>query len=138
MTPEQKALLQKAQDSLRGARLLAGDGLYDFAVSRAYYTMFYVAEALLLGQGLSFSTPSAVVAAFGRRFANTGIVPVEFHRYLIDGQDMRTIGDYSTGCRLTEAEASEQVARAVRFLELAERLIGPLPPPASEDTSTSP
>jgi uncharacterized protein (UPF0332 family) len=58
MMPEQVALLQKAQDSLRGARLLAGDGLYDFAVSRAYYTMFYAAEALLLGQRLSFSKHS--------------------------------------------------------------------------------
>jgi uncharacterized protein (UPF0332 family) len=135
MMPEQGAL-QKAQDSLRGARLLAGNGLYDFAVSRAYYTMFYVAEALLLGQGLSFSTHSGVVAAFGRRFANTGIVPGEFHRYLIDGQDMRTIADYSTGRRLIEAEASEQIARAVRFLEVAERLMGPLPPSSAEDTST--
>ena len=97
-----------------------------------------MAEALLLGQGLSFSTHSAVVAAFGRRFANTGIVPVEFHRYLIDGQDMRTIADYSTGRRLIEAEASEQIARAERFLELAERLMGPLPPFSSEGPSTSP
>ena len=63
-------------------------------------------------------------------------MPVEFHRYLIDDQDMRTIGDYSTGRRLTEAEASEQIARAVRFLEVAERLMGPLPPSSAEDTST--
>jgi uncharacterized protein (UPF0332 family) len=137
MMPEQAALLQKAQDSLRGARLLGANGFYDFAVSRAYYTMFYVAEALLLGQGLSFSRHSAVIAAFGRRFANTGIVPVEFHRYLIDGQDMRTIGDYSTGRRLTETQASEQITCAERFLELAEHLIGPLPPPSAEDTSIS-
>lgn len=66
MTPEQAALLKKARDSLRGAKLLAGDELYDFAASRAYYTMFYVAEALLLGEGLSFSKHSAVIAAFGR------------------------------------------------------------------------
>src|SRR5262245_22755628 len=69
MTPEQTALLQKARDSLRGAKLLATNGLYDFAASRAYYVMFYVAEALLLGQGLSFSTHAAAIAAFGQRFA---------------------------------------------------------------------
>lgn len=138
MMPEQGALLQKAQDSLRGARLMAGDGLYDFAVSRAYYTMFYVAEALLLGQGLSFSKHSAVIAAFGQRLANTGSVPVELHRYLLDGQDMRTIGDYSTGPGLTEAQASEQIVRAQRFLEVAERLIGYPPPSSPEGTSTSP
>lgn len=80
MTPEQEALLKKAHDSLRGARVLAEDGLHDFAASRAYYTMFYVAEALLLGEGLSFSKHTAVIAAFERRFARAGVVPPEFHR----------------------------------------------------------
>lgn len=37
MTPEQEALLKKAHNSLRGARLLANDGLHDFAALRAYY-----------------------------------------------------------------------------------------------------
>jgi uncharacterized protein (UPF0332 family) len=112
MTREQAALLKKAYDSLRGAKLLAGDGLHDFAASHAYYTMFYVADALLLGEGLSFSKHTAVIAAFGRRFARTGVVPAEFHRSLIDGQDMRTVGDYSTGPGLTTAQAPEQIARA--------------------------
>ncbi|MEW6378168.1 MAG: HEPN domain-containing protein [bacterium] len=55
MTVEQTALLQKSQESLRAARLLAEQGFYDFAVSRAYYAMFYVAEAFLLGEGLAYS-----------------------------------------------------------------------------------
>lgn len=66
MTPEQEALVRKAQDSLRGAQVLASQKLFDFAVSRAYYTMFYVAEAFLLGEGLTFSKHSGVIAAFGQ------------------------------------------------------------------------
>lgn len=80
MTLEQEALLRKARDSLRGARVLADQKLYDFAVSRAYYRMFYVAEAFLLGEGLTFSKHSAVIASFGQRFAKPGRVPVELHR----------------------------------------------------------
>ena len=37
MMPEQGALLSKAYDSVRAAKLLSDAGLYDFAVSRAYY-----------------------------------------------------------------------------------------------------
>jgi uncharacterized protein (UPF0332 family) len=55
MTPDQAALLRKAHSSLHAAKLLAAEKLFDFSVSRAYYTMFYVAEALLLGRDLSFS-----------------------------------------------------------------------------------
>jgi len=74
MMTEQAALLQKARDSLRAARLLETESLHDFAVSRAYYVMFYVAEALLLGEGLACSKHSAVIAAFGQHFSKAGRV----------------------------------------------------------------
>jgi uncharacterized protein (UPF0332 family) len=84
---------EKAGDSLRAARLLAQEGFFDFAVSRAYYTMFYAAEALLLKESLSFSKQSAVIAAFGRHFVKAGHVSPDFHRYLIEGMDSRNVGD---------------------------------------------
>ena len=127
MTPEQGALLSTAYDSVRAAKLLSDAGLYDFAVSRAYYAMFYVAAAFLLGRGLTFSRHAGVIAAFGERFAKTGIVPVEFHRYLIEGQDERNVGDYQIGPSLTDRQAAEQVARAEQFLTLAQRLLDSLP-----------
>ena len=106
MKPEQIALLRKAGESLRAADLLAANALLDFAASRAYYTMFYVAEAFLLNEGLTFSSHAAV-SAFGRDFARTGRVPVEFHRYLIDAQDLRNQGDYDIDSA-TEAEANSK------------------------------
>jgi uncharacterized protein (UPF0332 family) len=130
MTPEQGALLSKAYDSVQVAKLLADAALYDFAVSRAYYAMFYVAEAFLLGIGLTFSRHAGVIAAFGERFAKTGIVPVELHRYLIEGQDKRNVGDYQIGPGLTDIQAAEQIARAEQFLTLAQRLLDS-PPPAT-------
>ena len=129
MTGQQAALLQKARSSWQAAGLLADQGYYDFAVSRAYYAMFYVAQATLLGQGLAFSRRSAVIAAFGREFAKTGRVPPDFHRYLIEGQDIRNVGDYDTHPGLDAHDAKEQIARAEQFLDLAERLIGPPKPP---------
>ena len=127
MKPEQIALLRKAAESLRAAELLATNELFDFAASRAYYTMFYVAEAFLLNEGLTFSSHAAVISAFGRDFARTGRVPVEFHRYLIDGQDLRNQGDYDIDSAITEAEANQLIAQAEQFLELAERLLGDFP-----------
>ena len=127
MKPEQTALLRKAGESLRAAQLLATNELFDFAASRAYYTMFYVAEAFLLNEGLTFSSHAAVISAFGRDFARTGRVPVEFHRYLIDAQDLRNQGDYDIDSAITEAEANQLIAQAEQFLELAERLLGDLP-----------
>ncbi len=62
MTSEQMSLLKKAGTGLQAAKLLAEQGFYEIAVSRSYYVMFYVAQAFLLGDGLSFSKHSAVIA----------------------------------------------------------------------------
>jgi len=84
MTPEQQRLLDKANRSLQAARELNNTGFPEFATSRAYYSMFYIATAFLEAEGVSYSRHSAVIAAFGERFARTNRVPVELHRYLID------------------------------------------------------
>lgn len=55
MTDEQQELLCKAQQSLEAAKLLLTHHYSDYATSRAYYTIFYVVEAFLEGEGLSFS-----------------------------------------------------------------------------------
>jgi uncharacterized protein (UPF0332 family) len=69
MTSEQLFLLQKAEDSIRAAKLLMEGEL------------FYLAQAFLLGDGLSFSSHSAVIAAFGREFARTERLPKTLHRF---------------------------------------------------------
>ena len=132
MTDEQSALMDKARASCDAARLLADQGYYDFAASRAYYAMFYVAEAMLLKEGLAFSKHAAVIAAFGREFAKTGRVPDAFHRYLIEAQDSRNVGDYGIGAGLSADDAQRQIARAKEFLDLGDRLLGPAPEDGDE------
>ncbi|MGL5135539.1 MAG: HEPN domain-containing protein, partial [Planktothrix sp.] len=45
MTPEQQRLLEKANRTLQAARVLCYQGFFDSAASRAYYVMFYIANA---------------------------------------------------------------------------------------------
>lgn len=126
MTSEQAALVRKVKESVEAAKLLAEQGYYEFAVSRAYYSMFYIASAFLLGKGLTFSKHSTVIAKFGEHFIKTGRVPVEFHRYLIKAENSRIVGDYDTGQSLTPSHAELQINRAEQFLELVERELGPI------------
>ena len=79
MTKQQQALVEHARESLVAAKLLTQAGHHGFAASRAYYSMFYVAEAFLAGKGLSFSKHSGVIAAFAEHFTRTRIVPVVCH-----------------------------------------------------------
>lgn len=74
-TRDIKELIDKAKESLDAARLLADNGFYDFSVSRAYYAMYYSAEAFLLTKELAFSKHSAVIATFGKEFIKNRILP---------------------------------------------------------------
>ena len=65
MKSESKKLLVKAGRALRAAGLLLRDGAPDFAAGRAYYAMFYAAEAALAEKDLEFRKHSGVHAAFG-------------------------------------------------------------------------
>jgi uncharacterized protein (UPF0332 family) len=127
MTPEQLDLLLKARQSLSVAKLILDNSYPDYAVSRAYYTMFYIAEAFLEGEGLSFSKHSAVISAFGREFARTGRVPVKFHQFLIRAQELRNTGDYGEFNSVTIEQANNVISQAEDFLNLAENMIGNLP-----------
>lgn len=128
MTEDQAELLMTASDSLKAADILLREGYSGFAASRAYYTMFYVAEAFLEGEGLAYSKHSAVIAAFGEKFAHAGKVPAELHRFLLEAQESRHDGDYGPRKAVSLQLAREHIQHAKRFMEVAVQVIGPLPP----------
>ncbi|PIX47531.1 MAG: DNA-binding protein [Chloroflexi bacterium CG_4_10_14_0_8_um_filter_57_5] len=119
MTPEIEELLERAKLSQKAAANLLRDGFANFAASRAYYSMFYM--ALLLFKGLSFSTHSAVIAAYGKEFAKTKLLDPEFHRLLLEAQDRRNIGDYGMIGGIEEKEAQEIIDWSKKFSRAAEK-----------------
>lgn len=123
MNPEVGALLEKAKRSRNAARRLLKDGDVDFAASRAYYAMFYIAEALLLAHSLSFSSHSAVIANFGKEFAKPGILNAQFHKYLIDAQDRRNVSDYSIRDAVSKEQAEEMIVWVKEFLQAAKKYL---------------
>lgn len=123
MIPEIKALLDKAKRSQRAAAKLFKEGDIDFAASRAYYSLFYTASALLLSRGLSFSSHSGVIANFGREFSRTRAMDPKYHNYLIEAQDRRNIGDYSIVAEVTDEQTLEMLGWAKEFIKAAEEYL---------------
>ena len=124
MNPDLQALLDKAKDSLGAARSLIRDGYFDFAASRAYYAMFYVAGALPAHLGQSYNKHAGVISAFGREYAKSGRLDPKFHRWLIDAQDFRNIGDYGIEASVSDDQANLVCEWAREFIEAAEGLLG--------------
>lgn len=120
---EIKALMIKAERSLKVAKSLLSSEDYDFAASRAYYTMFYCTEALLLTKNLKFSKHSAVIAYFGKEFVKEGLLQQELHKYLIEGFKERQKGDYEVIIMLPKDEAKDIIKKAEYFLGKAKQYL---------------
>jgi uncharacterized protein (UPF0332 family) len=123
MKAEVQVLLEKARQSQQAAELLLREGYPDFAAARAYYAMFYATEGLLLEHGLSFSSHAAVIGAFGREFAKPALLAPRLHRYLLDAQDYRNLGDYGIGPKVTPIQAQEVLQWTAEFLTAIETFL---------------
>ncbi len=119
MNDDLAMLFDKAKESLDASRLLHEQNFFSFSASRSYYAMFYAAEAMLAGIGLSYSSHGGVIGGFGREFAKTGKIDPKYHRWLIDAQDIRNIGDYGVGRQVTAAQSEEMLTKAGEFIDKA-------------------
>ena len=117
-------LLDKAQDAIEAAEGLTNMGKAEIAVGRAYYAMFYVAEALLYNEfDLKLNQHGQVIAAYGKHFAKTKELDQKYHRWLRDGFEKRISGDYGVDTGITEDVAADMINQARDFLLDARKYI---------------
>lgn len=122
MKPESRRLLDKAARAIHAAEILLREGDADFAAGRAYYAMFYSAQALLFERGLQFRKHGAVHGAFGEHLIRSGILDARFHRWLLDAFDVRIQGDYGVDAAVSLEAARAMIDQAGEFLREAQRI----------------
>ena len=121
MKPETEKLLQKASRPIRAAERLLEEGDVDFAASRGYYALFYVAEALLNEKNLQFKKHGGVHGAFAEHFIKTKQMDPKFHSWLVDAFDERIQGDYQVESEMDSKDVAIMIGQAQEFLQEANR-----------------
>jgi len=107
-----------SQDDLETTQLLCDCGRYRSAISRAYYAMYYVTQALLLSQGLDTSTHKGVLKLLSFHFVKTGKLSTSIADLLRDAYSARQDCDYDS--ILTEDEAMARLALANAHVYISE------------------
>jgi uncharacterized protein (UPF0332 family) len=120
MKEHSRKLLDKAMDSIEVAEGILDMNKPDMAAGRAYYAMFYIAEALLYEKGLEFNTHGQVISAYGKVFAKTSELDPKFHKSLRAGFDARISGDYDVETNITNEFVAEMINQARDFLAAAQ------------------
>jgi uncharacterized protein (UPF0332 family) len=123
MKDETRIFLDKARRAV-AAQTLLKSGSIDFAAGRAYYAMFYTAQALLYEKEIRTRKHSGVHAAFGENFAKTGILDLKYHRWLLDAFDKRIQADYGVEALMTKEDVERMMEQAQEFLNASRKALG--------------
>ena len=124
MKDRARKLLDKALDAIEVAEAILDMGKPEMAAGRAYYAMFYIAEALLHEKGLDFNTHGQVIGAYGREFAKTKELDPKYHKSLRAGFDLHITGDYEVDTNITNQLIVIMINQAREFLEAAQNYLG--------------
>ena len=120
---EVKLLLERAATKLSAAKMLLREGYFDDAVSRAYYSMYFAARAILLIKNIAPKTHKGLISKFGLEFIDTGFIERAYGRALNVAKEDREDADYSILCAITEEEAESVINDADAFLKRIEEAI---------------
>ena len=113
---EIETLIGKAKRRLDAAYHLLGEGFYEDAVSRAYYSMYFAAKALLLKRDITVKTHKGLLSKFGLEFVDEGVVEKYYGRALRIAEELREEADYSISREISKEEAEAIVKDAEKFL----------------------
>ena len=124
ISSEVQHFLNLADESQKAAKTLLTEGFNGFSAAQSYYTIFYLAEVLLLSKNLTFSSHSAVIAAYGKEFAKTNLLDKKFHRYMIDAQERREVGHYGAEYEeISAKQAQESLEWADEFKQAVKKYL---------------
>jgi len=120
---EIKKLLDKAQKNIDLSEKLVSSNYCDFAITRLYYAMFYIAEAILLTKEISFSKHSAVISFFNKEFVKTGIFDKKYYEIISDLFVLRQESDYAYDFDIELEEVNDYIDTVKEFLEKARKYL---------------
>jgi uncharacterized protein (UPF0332 family) len=118
-----RAEMVRSDESLRAAHELLKLGLFNDAVSRAYYAALHVARALLLTEGVEPQTHAGVSSMLGMHFVVPGRLAAEHAKELARLEQFRTEADYNRFFVFTTEGAAEEIGVADRFCSAGRALL---------------
>jgi len=110
-------LIRKAESKLNTAKILFEDEIYEDAISRAYYSMFYATKALLRTRNIFTKTHKGLISKFGLEFVKNGEIGEEYASMISTVEERRERADYDAYYEPSRDEAEKIIEDAERFLE---------------------
>ncbi len=120
---EVRRLFSLSKECLETVKLLIRHKKFRDAVSKAYYSMFYAACALLRTEKLDTSKHSGVIALLNQHFFKTKKVNPMFYEKYVKAFEDRLSADYNALTEIAQEEALQKIEDASSFNLEVERYL---------------
>jgi uncharacterized protein (UPF0332 family) len=118
-----KYRLEKANQTLDDAKLLANAERWNPCVNRLYYACFYAVSALLVQNEFSSSKHTGIRSLFNLNFVKTGKIPKETAEIYNDLFDRRQEGDYADFVVFKEDQVLPRIAKTENLIKFISALL---------------
>jgi uncharacterized protein (UPF0332 family) len=110
--------LNRANDALKAAELLAQNDLCNDAVSKLYYVLLYCVRALLLLKGIEARSHEGALRMFGLHFIREGLIEVSYSHIFSKMMKYREEADYNPHYYFTREDYAEYKKEVDEFSEM--------------------
>lgn len=111
-----KYRLDRADETIKEAELLANESHYNAAVNRLYYACFYATTALLISNGISTSSHAGTKTMLGLNFVSKGLLSNEHGKTFTRLFEIRHSGDYDDFVYCDKEMVDEYMPKAIDYI----------------------
>lgn len=115
--------ISRAKETFEEALLLAHEKHWNAVANRLYYSCFYIVNALLIKNDLSFSSHNGVKSEFHKSFIKTGKVSMDLGKTYSRLFNLRQEGDYIDFQRFDASDIEPFIEDVRSFLDNIEQII---------------
>lgn len=127
MKESTQQLMLNAEETLNAAEVLFREEYLRDAMNRAYYSVFYIAEALLDEKDLRYGKHGTVHGAFAQHYVKTKVFDEKYHKLLTGAFRRRMLGDYDEVVQFKSEDVKETLLGAWEFLQAAKDYLASQP-----------
>lgn len=111
-----KYRLDRADETIKEAELLANEAHYNAAVNRLYYACFYATTALLISNGISTSSHAGTKTMLGLNFVSKGLLSNGHGKTFTRLFEIRHSGDYDDFVYCDKEMVDEYLPKAIDYI----------------------
>lgn len=115
--------LERSEEAMDEASILAERGHYNAAVNRLYYACFYAVQALLLKYHIAANTHSGIKSMLGLHFISKGIISIDHGKTFNTLFEKRHSSDYEAFAYCDKALVDDLTPLAEAFIARIKELI---------------